>query len=231
MQSFPLADPGTPDLRSPARYLWRVVRLQRWTVLGGMVFGVVWMGGQALVPYVLGRVVDEGIAGEDPDALLRWVPVLVALAVVQGVSGHDCGTASPSPTGSRDLPHDAVGERRRRSASAPRCRPARSTGEVVSVGATDTVAVGRALDISARGTGAVVAFLLVAVLLLSSSAVLGAVVLLGVPLFCLALGPALRPLHARQAAQRGALGDLTTSAPTPSPGCGCCAASAARRRS
>lgn len=209
MQSFPLADPGTPDLRSPARYLWRVVLLQRWTVLGGMAFGVVWMGGQALVPYVLGRVVDEGIAGEDSDALVRWVLVLVGLAVVQGASGvlrHRFAVANWMLATFRTTQWVSA-QTIRLGASLSRRT---STGEVVSVSATDTVAVGRALDITARGTGAVVAFLLVATLLLSSSLVLGAVVLLGVPLFVLALGPALRPLHARQAAQRGALGELTT---------------------
>ncbi len=209
MQSFPLADPGTPDLRSPARYLWRVVLLQRWTVLGGMAFGVVWMGGQALVPYVLGRVVDEGIAGEDSDALVRWVLVLVGLAVVQGASGvlrHRFAVANWMLATFRTTQW-VSSQTIRLGASLSRRT---STGEVVSVSATDTVAVGRALDITARGTGAVVAFLLVATLLLSSSLVLGAVVLLGVPLFVVALGPALRPLHARQAAQRGALGELTT---------------------
>lgn len=209
MQSFPLADPGPPDLRSPARFLWRVVRLQRWTVLGGMAFGVVWMGSQALVPYVLGRVVDEGIAGEDSGALVRWVLVLVGLAVVQGASGvlrHRFAVANWMLATFRTTQWVSA-QTIRLGASLSRRT---STGEVVSVSATDTVAVGRALDITARGTGAVVAFLLVATLLLSSSPVLGAVVLLGVPLFVLALGPALRPLHSRQAAQRGALGELTT---------------------
>lgn len=209
MHSFPLTDPGAPDLRSPARFLWRVVRLQRWTVLGGMAFGVVWMGSQALVPYVLGRVVDEGIAGEDADALVRWVLVLVGLAVVQGASGvlrHRFAVANWMLATFRTTQWVSA-QTIRLGASLSRRT---STGEVVSVSATDTVAVGRALDITARGTGAVVAFLLVATLLLSSSPVLGAVVLLGVPLFVLALGPALRPLHSRQAAQRGALGELTT---------------------
>jgi ABC-type multidrug transport system fused ATPase/permease subunit len=49
----------------------------------------------------------------------------------------------------------------------------------------------------------------VAGLLLAASPVLGAVVLAGVPLFGLALGPALRPLHGRQATQRAELGALT----------------------
>ncbi len=67
MRSLPLSDPGQPDLRSPGRFLLRVAALQRWTILGGITFGVVWMGCQALVPYVLGRAVDEGVAARDGD--------------------------------------------------------------------------------------------------------------------------------------------------------------------
>jgi ABC-type multidrug transport system fused ATPase/permease subunit len=209
VRPLPLADPGAPDLRSPLRFLLRVTWLQRWTVLGGMVFGVLWMTSQALVPYALGRAVDEGIAARDSDGLVRWVLVLVAIAVVQGFSGivrHRFAVANWMIAAFRTtlwVNRQTI----RLGASLPRRT---STGEVVSVAATDTVAVARALDVSARGTGAVVAFLLVSVLLLSASPVLGAIVLLGVPLFVLAIGPALKPLHARQARQRGALGELTT---------------------
>ena len=209
MQSLPLADPGTPDLRSPTRFLLRIVRLQRWTVLGGMLFGVLWMVGQALVPYVLGRVVDEGIAGRDQDALVRWVLVLVGIAVLQGWAGvtrHRFAVSNWVLAAFRTT--QWVSAQTIRLGASLRERT--STGEVVSVGATDTVAVARALDISARATGAVVAFVVVAVLLVAASPVLGAVVLLGVPAFTLVIGPALRPLHGRQARQRAALGDLTT---------------------
>jgi len=208
VQSLPFADPGTPDLRSPLRFLLRIVRLQRWTVLGGMVFGVVWMLSQALVPYVLGRVVDDGIAGRDADALVRWVLVLVGIAVVQGWSGvtrHRFAVANWVYAAFRTS--QWVSDQTVRLGASLRERT--STGEVVSVGATDTVAVARALDVSARTTGAVVAFVAVAVLLLSASPLLGAVVVLGVPAFTLVIGPALRPLHGRQAGQRAALGDLT----------------------
>jgi ABC-type multidrug transport system fused ATPase/permease subunit len=209
VRSLPLADPGAPDLRSPSRFLLRVTWLQRWTVLGGMVFGVLWMTSQALVPYVLGRAVDEGIAARDSDGLIRWVLVLVAIATVQGFSGivrHRFAVSNWMIAAFRTTQW-VNRQTIRLGASLPHRT---STGEVVSVAATDTVAVARALDVSARGTGAVVAFLLVSVLLLSASPVLGAIVLLGVPLFVLAIGPALKPLHARQARQRGALGELTT---------------------
>jgi ABC-type multidrug transport system fused ATPase/permease subunit len=209
VQSLPLADPGVPDLRSPARFLLRVVLLQRWTVLGGMALGVLWMVSQALVPYVLGRAIDDGIAARDGGALRTWVLVLVALAVVQGwasVVRHRFAVTNWILAAFRTTQWVSA-QTVRLGASLP---VRTSPGEVVSVSATDTVAVARALDVSARATGAVVAFVLVAALLLVASPVLGAVVLAGVPAFALLLGPALRPLHDRQARQRAALGDLTS---------------------
>ncbi|MCY7364117.1 MAG: ABC transporter ATP-binding protein/permease [Frankiaceae bacterium] len=209
MQPLPLADPGAPDLRSPARFLLRVLRLQAWTVAGGVLFGVLWMSCQAVVPYVLGRAVDEGVAGRDGDALLRWALVLLAIGAVQagaGVSRHRFAVSSFLIAYFRTTQWVAAQSVR----LGADLRRLTSTGEVVSVGTTDTLAVARALDVTARGAGSVVAFALVAVLLLSSSVALGLVVLVGVPVFSLVIGPALKPLHRRQAVQRTDLGRLTT---------------------
>ena len=209
MQSLPFADPGAPDLRSPVRFLLRVTWLQRWTVAGGMFFGVLWMSCQAVVPYVLGRAIDDGVAARDADALRRWALVLLGIGALQafaGVTRHRFAVTNflvalfrTTQWVSRQTVRLGADLRRRTS-----------TGEVVSVGTTDTLGIARALDVSARGAGSVVAFVLVAVLLLQASPVLGAVVLVGVPLFSAVIGPALRPLHSRQEKQREALGRLTT---------------------
>jgi ABC-type multidrug transport system fused ATPase/permease subunit len=202
VRSLPLADPGTPDLRSPGRFLLRVAWLQRWTVAGGIAFGVVWMG-------VLGRVIDEGVAARDRDALLGWAAVLLAIGAVQAVAGimrHRFAVTNWILAAFRTTQW-VNAQTVRLGASL---RSLVSTGEVVSVGATDTVAVARALDVTARASGAVVAFVLVAALLLEASLALGLVVVVGVPVFTLLIGPALRPLHARQSAQRAELGALTS---------------------
>lgn len=141
MQPLPLADPGAPDLRSPLRYLLRITWLQRWTVLGGMALGIVWMGAQALVPYVLGRVVDEGIAGRDEDALRRWVLVLLALAVAQGAAGvlrHRFAVANWILATFRTV--QWVSAQTIRLGASLNART--STGEVVSVSATELLALG-----------------------------------------------------------------------------------------
>ncbi|MCW2679404.1 MAG: yheI 1 [Frankiales bacterium] len=209
MQPLPFADPGPADLRSPTRFLLRVARLQGRTVLGGMFFGVLWMSCQAVVPFVLGRAIDEGVAARDADALRHWALVLLGIGTLQAVAGitrHRFAVSNfliayfrTTQWVSRQTLHLGAD-----------LRKATSTGEVVSVGTTDTLGIARALDVTARGAGSIVAFLLVAVLLLNASPALGAVVLVGVPLFSLVIGPALRPLHSRQAHQREALGRLTT---------------------
>ncbi|MBC7375476.1 MAG: ABC transporter ATP-binding protein [Frankiales bacterium] len=209
MRSLPLADPGTPDLRSPTRFLLRVARLQRREIALGMVFGVTWMGCQAVLPYVLGRAIDDGIAGRNSDALTRWVLVLVGIGLLQaaaGVTRHRYAVQNWMLAAFRTAQWVSAQTVRLGASLASRT----STGEVVSVGTTDTVAVARVMDITARATGAIMAFLLVSALLLQASLTLGLVVVIGVPLFGLVIGPALRPLHARQGAQRAALGRLTT---------------------
>jgi ABC-type multidrug transport system fused ATPase/permease subunit len=205
---LPHADPGEPDLRSPARFLLRVVALQRLTILGGVVFGVLWMGCQALLPFVVGRAIDDGVRASSTSALLRWGLVLLGIGVVQALSGlmrHRFAVTNWMVATFR-VEQWVI----RHVVSLGASLPARtSTGEVVSVGATDTIAIGRCLDITARGSGAVVSFVLVTVLLLRASLALGLVVVIGVPAFTLVLGPLLRPLHDRQARQRAAVGELT----------------------
>ena len=107
-----------------------------------------------------------------------------------------------------------------------------STGEVVAIGTNDISNLGQVMDVSARFSGAIVSFLLVAVILLSTSVTLGLLVLIGVPVPDAADRPAAAP--ARPDAARTS-GTSWASSPTPpatsSVGCGCCAASAARRSS
>jgi ABC-type multidrug transport system fused ATPase/permease subunit len=87
-----------------------------------------------------------------------------------------------------------------------------STGEVVAIGTSDLSHIGQVMDVSARFSGAVVSFLLVSVILLSTSVTLGLVVLIGVPLLTLAVGPILRPLQRRSAHQRHLMGELSNTA-------------------
>ena len=104
-----------------------------------------------------------------------------------------------------------------------------ATGEVVSVGAGDLAYIGNLLEMLGPVRGAIVAFVVVAVILLSTSTTLGLVVLIGVPLMLFALGPMLRaaapaPVRAARGGRRAELAGLRHRLRA----CACCAASAAR---
>jgi hypothetical protein len=53
-----LLSPGTPDIRSPWRYLGWLIRQQRGRVALGVLWGCIWMLSQALVPAVIGTSID-----------------------------------------------------------------------------------------------------------------------------------------------------------------------------
>ena len=79
MRSLPVADPGIPDIRSPTRLLVWVGRHQVGVIAVGIVFGVTWMVAQALMPYTIGRAIQEGIVAGDASALAVWALLLLGL--------------------------------------------------------------------------------------------------------------------------------------------------------
>ena len=211
MRRFPLPDPGIPDLRSPGRYLWWLAGQQKGSLAAGAAWGVLWMGAQAVSPAALGQAIDAGVRHRDTTALVAWAGVLLGLGVLQafaGVMRHRCAVSNwifaVLRTQQLVLRH-AVRLGGSLSARVP-------AGEAANVSATDAVAVGRCLDITARGAGALVSFMVVAALLLGTSVSLGLVVLVGVPTLVLGIGPLLKPLHRRQQAQRALLAEASTLA-------------------
>ncbi len=87
-----------------------------------------------------------------------------------------------------------------------------STGEVISVGTADVEALGSAIDVTGRGSGAVAALIVVAVILLSRSVPLGLIVLIGGPAMTAVVAVLLRPLHKRQQRYRDLQGQLSSRA-------------------
>jgi ABC-type multidrug transport system fused ATPase/permease subunit len=87
-----------------------------------------------------------------------------------------------------------------------------STGEVVSIGATDLERVMRTMTTTGPGIGAIVSYAAVAVLLVGISPLLALVVLLGVPALLLALGPLLSRMRATETAYREQQGSLAARA-------------------
>ncbi len=207
MQALPYDDPGAPDLRSPVRYLVWVGRGQWATLVVAIGFGVVWMVGQALFPAAISRAVDQGIVGRDGAALARWSLVLLGLGVTSALAGvmrHRLAVTNWMRAAFRTT--QLIGWHAADTGEAlPRERP---TGDVVAVVASDAMRVGGVFDVLARFAGAIVSFVVVAVLLLTSSTPLGLLVLLGVPALLSLLGFVVRPLQRRQADQREEAGRL-----------------------
>jgi ABC-type multidrug transport system fused ATPase/permease subunit len=205
---LPVPDPGEPDTRSPARLLLWVGRHQVKTLVAGVLFGIFWMVAQALMPFTIGRAIEDGIVEHDNSALALWTVVLLGLGATQafaGVMRHRCAVFNWLQASFRLA--QVVAHHAARSGPAVRAR--HSTGEVVATVSNDAMRAGGAFDITARLAGALVSYVVVAVILLTSSVVLGLIVLLGVPVLVLLLGTVIKPLQARQREQREEVGKLT----------------------
>ena len=211
MKRLPLDHPGTPDHRSPGRFLLWLARAPGVTLLGGLLFGIVWMSAPAVLPPVSGRALDRGIAARDNEELLRWALVLFGIGLVQAASGimrHRFAVTNWLVSAYRVV--QLVGRQTTRlGATLPRKV---STGEVVAIGTNDLSHIGQVMDVSARFAGAIVSFFLVSVILLQTSVTLGLVVLVGVPLLMLGVAPILGPLQRRAAHQRHLMGQLSNTA-------------------
>ncbi|MFF0306683.1 ABC transporter ATP-binding protein [Streptosporangium sp. NPDC004379] len=210
MRSLPVADPGTPDARSPFRYLCWVARNQAGPLLIGAGYSTLWWLAMAFVPMVMGRGIDA-VRIRDTSALLTWGLVLLGLGALQSAAGilrHRMAVYNWLAGAYRTV-QVTVRQATRLGATLPKRM---STGEVVSVGNSDIAHIGNAMDILLRGSGSVVAVVAVTVILIGTSLPLGLTVLVGVPAMALAVTPLLRPLNRRQHAHRDLTGELSTRA-------------------
>jgi ABC-type multidrug transport system fused ATPase/permease subunit len=170
-----------------------------------MVFGILWMTAQALMPAALGRAIDDGVARRDRGALFLWCGVLLGLGLLQVISGtlRHRVAVNNFLTGATRAHQLLVRQLAWLGADATTLT---ASGDVAAASGSDVRNLGRVLDMTARFSGAVVSFVAIAVILMVASPVLGAVVLVGVPLVILAIGPLVKPLERRERAQREKLG-------------------------
>jgi ABC-type multidrug transport system fused ATPase/permease subunit len=210
MRELPLGHPGTPNLRSPTRFLLWVARGQLGTLAIGIVYGTIWMGTLAVVPALVGRAIDQGVAEGDRAGLLRGSALVLAAGLVAAAAGilrHRIAVVNWL-TASYRVQQLLVRQAVRLGGALPRRVP---TGEVAAVGSHDAERIGSAMDVVARLAGALVSFGIVAVLLLRASSTLGLLVVAGVPLLSAGVGPLLRPLHRRRVGRLTTVGADTVS--------------------
>ena len=209
MRPLPLPDPGRPPLTGPWHLMLRQGRRQLGVLAGATAVAVVGNVAAALLPWQLGRVVDDGL-GDGLSAAL-WLGCLgvLALGMVQvgtNVWGHRLEVENwlrAAFASSQQVGHHVTRTGDAVTDELP-------TGEVVATVATDALRMGEVYAIVPRLVGGIAAYLVLGAVLLSTSVPLGLLVLLGLPVVVAALSLLVRPLQRRQSEQREATGRLTT---------------------
>ncbi|MFI9174610.1 ABC transporter ATP-binding protein [Streptomyces lincolnensis] len=201
-------DPGTPDRRGGWRYLGWLVLRQPWRSAAGALLGSVWMVLLAATPLLMAKAVDEGLAKDDMGALALWTGLLVVVGSFNAwlsILRHRTMTRVRMDANFRTV-KVVVGHAVRLGAALPRQV---SAGEVVTIGVGDVQQIASALTVIGPGVGAIVAYLAVSALLLTVSVRLTVIVLLGMPLIALLVGPLMRRLQGTEAEYRERQGVLT----------------------
>lgn len=167
--------------------------------------------GEAMVPFVVGRAVDEAVAASDGPALLRWILVL-ALTFL-GLSMAFRFGSRIGFLGMHSVQHDLrmmVTDRLIFPFGTSGRR--RSVGADLSVATSDTAILARSIGFGVYGPSRVTAIVVCAVILLTVSWPLGVGVLVG-SVVVLFLGDRLGGvLRGRVAAQQAAVADAAGSA-------------------
>ncbi|TDW65819.1 ABC transporter transmembrane domain-containing protein [Kribbella pratensis] len=200
--------PTANDLASPLRFLYWLTRSQGRRIALGAVLGTCWTVGLTVPPWVLSRAVDDGLVARDPSALVGWALLLLAVSVLNallGIARHRTMTKIRMDASFRSVRATVWHTSRLGASLAKRV----SAGEVVTVGIADVYTVAMALTVTGPGVGAVIAYAVVAVVLFTINPLLAAVVLAGVPLLALAVGPFLQRIERTGGEYRVHQGRLT----------------------
>lgn len=188
--------------------LWQG-RRQLGVLLGAVAVAVVGNVAAALMPWQLGRVVDDGLDDGLSGALWLGCLGIAGLGMVQVVTnvwGHRLDVENwlrAAFASSQQIGHHVTRTGDRVTDTLP-------TGEVVATVASDALRMGEVFAILPRLVGGIAAYLTLGAVLLSTSVPLGLLVLLGLPVVVAVLSLLVKPLQRRQSAQREATGRLTT---------------------
>ena len=202
---------NAPDTRSPRTFLTWMVRQNGALFVAGLGVSLVWMVPQVLGPWMVGRAIDTGIVAGDSTATARWILALAAVTVVGAFSGvvyHTIivrewlialyGTTKLVTRKALQLGHVLT----RRT----------PTGEVLSVSGSDGDQFGALVEVSTRAFSQLIAYLVVAGIVLTTSVRMGLLVLLSAPLLVVLGMPLLRPMQSWQGVERSRNSELTSMA-------------------
>ncbi|MET0416634.1 MAG: ABC transporter ATP-binding protein, partial [Actinoplanes sp.] len=156
----------------------------------GALFASLWFLSLAFTPYLLSQAIDHGLQPRRPAVLAGWATALLLIGVASaglGMMRHRSMTklrmAAALTTADLVMTHAT-----RLGAALPRRVTA---GEVVTIGIADVWTIGRAMNVGGVGVASVLSCTVVSVLLFHTSPTLAVVVVVGVPVMALIVGPLL----------------------------------------
>ncbi|WP_169512997.1 ABC transporter transmembrane domain-containing protein [Actinopolymorpha alba] len=194
---------------TPWRYLYWLTRSQAGRVARGTVLGTAWMVMLPVPPLMLAFAVDDGLRRGSMGRVVLWAVLIlvtgIAIAAV-AILRHRTMTRIRTEAALQTI-DAAIAQSVRLGASLTKRTTA---GEVVAVGVGDAWIIGRSLTITGPGVGAVLGYAVIAVLLMRISVVLALIIVVGLPILLLALGPLLGRVRIRVSDYRDAQELLST---------------------
>lgn len=194
---------------TPWRYLWWLTRSQAGRVARGTVLGTVWMVTLPVPPLMLAFAVDDGLRRGSMGRVVLWAVLIlvtgIAIAVV-AILRHRTMTRIRTEAALQTI-EAAIAQSVRLGASLTKRTTA---GEVVAVGVGDAWTIAMSLTITGPGVGAVLGYAVIAVLLMKISVVLALIIVVGLPILLLAIGPLLGRVRIRVSDYRDAQELLST---------------------
>jgi ABC-type multidrug transport system fused ATPase/permease subunit len=211
VDAYTPAETSRPDTRSPSRFLFWTLRVQWDVVVVMSLTGVLWMLPGAISPLLFGKAIDSGILLGDVHAVLFWAGLLTVVILIGAAAGIAQHTFVVR--GWLIAMYGVQNLTTRKAVQLGHILPRRApTGEVLSIASSDSDVFGQTIEIFSRMIGALGSFVLVCVLMFTTSPVLGLVVIIAAPLLVGAASPVLRPLNAAQTAERTQNSELTSMA-------------------
>ena len=187
-----------PDVpRSAGRLLWRAIHRHRGSLVGGYSLIALWQLCEALVPVMIGVIIDRGVATRDPVAFTGWCLGLCALMTVLSLSyrfGGRLGFAAVQDE-SHLLRVETAGH-----VLHPRgARTGMLPGETLSLATSDAQMIGGVVRQLGFAIAAALSVTVAAVYLVQVHLATGLLILLGVPAV-LIVTQVVTPLIARRTA-------------------------------
>ncbi len=170
--------------------------------------GVLWYIPPTLGPWLLGKAIDDGILPGSTSGTIFWGVTLLIVTV----AGSLCGVLFHTVVvrGWLIALYGTMKLINRKTVQLGHVQARRlPTGEVLSVGSSDSDVFGSLIEVTGRAVASLIAFLTVSAIVVGTSVHLGLLVLIGPPALVASAFPLLRPMGRRQMVERSANSELT----------------------